>query len=700
MEPNSGSLGRRRSIETSNNPAKSTTPTEDEPVSGEAVETNPQVSGDVPHEQQEYMPDSDNQSAMSLTYRPKKAKRASVQGPRSQNRDKVLSSLAERTTTTTKSNPPPVTTALELPVTKESLGELEVNKIVHNPKLRHDINFNPDLHFRPNTDGEKGKRKLQKANEFWDTLGNQLREYLTNREEFENRHGAIEWTLPAALGAIRGILETLVPERDRISVEETFNVELLMQEIGKAVADLTRLAQWLSGLLKRHCAPMRDSWVDLMVTQISEGDRNQDINLLIEGIKSLLGILEAMKLDVANHQIRCLREILIEDTVQFEQKFFAKKIVAGKLDIQRAHQWFKNSINLLDTESTVDASMRSKAQLWAFFKALVNFTLPSKSSEPVPHTFLFDEDRILKLRSDMLDAINLEICMQLYRDLRAESNSRNASAIGEFNARPSTPVWNANIDSDVMDSEPSSPESSVSSSNSTRGPSGATPAYFLVSQQESSYELRNSLLDILASATPNTNKWTSLSSALALQILRSTPAPLTELPGFESRVASHISNAASPVYQEAERVILSQLHPHLKMLVEAYMPLSNLHVSDAATAPRKANGIAPHIPIMDIPVHKEPIVDMATRIAHIGVLHWRVWGPLAYIDDPEGNDNEISADGDEVTDQTSNRHSAHLYDGFGPLTSSPHLLKNAALLAAGVIGILSDDTQSSCNTFE
>jgi hypothetical protein len=24
---------------------------------------------------------------------------------------------------------------------------------------------------------------------------------------------------------------------------------------------------------------------------------------------------------------------------------------------------------------------------------------------------------------------------------------------------------------------------------------------------------------------------------------------------------------------------------------------------------------------------------MATRLAHVGILHWRVWAPLAYVDD-------------------------------------------------------------------
>jgi hypothetical protein len=188
------------------------------------------------------------------------------------------------------------TASVEPPVTKGTLSELDVNKIVNNPKLRHDINFDPDLHFRPNLDGEKGRRKTEKANNFWETMSTQLQNYLMHREEFEAQLGDAEWCLPATLKAIRGILETLVPQRDRASVEETFNVDLLMQQFRKGVADLVKLALWLSQLLKCHCAPMRDNWVDEMVTQLSNGDRNCDVNMLVAGMKNLLGVLEAMKL--------------------------------------------------------------------------------------------------------------------------------------------------------------------------------------------------------------------------------------------------------------------------------------------------------------------------------------------------------------------------------------------------------------------
>lgn len=188
------------------------------------------------------------------------------------------------------------TTPLEPPVTKLTLGELDVNKIIHSPKLRHDINFDPALHFRPNLDGEKGRRKKQKASDFWVTMRKQIQHYLENRELFEKELNGEDWCLPVTLRTIREILETLVPQRDRASVEDTFNVDLLMQQFRKGVADLVKLATWLSQLIKCHCAPMRDAWVDEMVVQISRGSKESDVASLVGGISTLLGILEAMKL--------------------------------------------------------------------------------------------------------------------------------------------------------------------------------------------------------------------------------------------------------------------------------------------------------------------------------------------------------------------------------------------------------------------
>lgn len=567
--------------------------------------------------------------------------------------------------------------SIEPPVTKGTLSELDVTKIVNNPKLRHDINFDPELHFRPNLDGDKGRRKTEKANYFWDTMRAQLQAFLTDQEQFERELGDSEWCLPATLNAIRGILETLVPQRDKASVEETFNVELLMQQFRMGVADLVRLALWLSQLLKCHCAPMRDNWVDDMVTQLSKGNQTGDVSMLVAGMKNLLGVLEAMKLDVANHQIRCLRPLLIDDTVHFEQKFFMKKIALGKVDIGGAHSWFRRASSLPEAGSSTTAM---NSQTWDFMKAMVNLTLPSKA-ELFPHTFLFDEERLIKLRTDMLDMINLEICMQLYRNLEVQSRSYRddtpATSVSTPCDRADSPAddlmyslptipslhhfdmsrssrpdhrhplrhplgkqsWVPDIEGSRAGSLACSPRSSPSSTASTPDTLPPTPLYLtpVASDSASTSQLRTSLLAILASST-SSNKWEALSPDLALQILRHTTTSLTRLPQFETHLAFHVSNPRSKLYQDAEDHVLAHLHTELKKLVETYTPLSSMQIFEAATAPRVASTSA----AASGNGFKEEVSEMATRMAHIGILHWRVWAPLAYLVDPDAEEEQSS----------------------------------------------------------
>ena len=96
--------------------------------------------------------------------------------------------------------------------------------------------------------------------------------------------------------ALQDVLKTLVPERDHPSVMQNLDVSLLMQQIRKGVLDMVGLANWLAALLKTHCAPMRDEWADRMVQEISLGSLSQNPREIVNGLKTLFCILEAMKL--------------------------------------------------------------------------------------------------------------------------------------------------------------------------------------------------------------------------------------------------------------------------------------------------------------------------------------------------------------------------------------------------------------------
>ena len=547
---------------------------------------------------------------------------------------------------------------LEPPVTKTTLGELDVSKIIHNPKLRHDINFDPELHFRPNLDGEKGKKKQEKANQFWNALMEQLVQFVIDRDGFYKRFGhGNDWCLPLLLKSVKEIIETLVPQRDREFLDEGLNVDLLMQQFHRGVADLESLASWLSSVLKLHCAPMRDEWVDEMYHELSRGNSENDMGELVKGMRSLLNVLEAMKLDVANHQIRCLRPVLIEDTVQFEQRFFTRKMQGGKLSVNAARLWYSEAREYAARvyRGPPMPHMHSFGETAVFFEALSRLILPSTSTESIPNTFIFDEERIIKLRSDMFDSICLEICMRKFEDLERLSSVTQFSYLNDEPIRSCRSSGEFNFNAPPTSRPSSLTFSDGGSNNSSPRNSGIfahQPMVDFAESRSKAANLYSSLLDLLQTAPlaarPD-QRWQSLAPSMALQILRYVNAPHS-LPGFETQLAAWLGDVHGDIFQEVEQQFQQRLLVGLAKRVKDLKNLSGVGLFSAATGgrvPRPApyaqswaegleRGFDGTGSLRD-PREDGGVNDMATRLAHLGILHWRVWANLAYVGDAEGD---------------------------------------------------------------
>ncbi|SPO05673.1 related to SOK1 protein [Cephalotrichum gorgonifer] len=546
---------------------------------------------------------------------------------------------------------------LEPPVTKATLSELDVTKIIHNPKLRHDINFDPDLHFRPNLEGEKGRKKQDRANQFWHMLREQLTDFVVDRDTFHAKHGhGDDWCLPSLLKAVKDIIQTLVPQRDRVYLEEGLNVGLLMQQFNRGVADLEKLASWLSHVLKSHCAPMRDEWVDEMYNELSGGNKNNDMGELVKGMRSLLSVLEAMKLDVANHQIRCLRPVLIEDTVHFEQRFFFKKIESRKLDVGPAKLWYGNACERYSALLTNPTNAQSFGDMTIFFDALSRLLLPSVDEKTVPNTFLFDEERIMKLRSDMMDIINLEVCMKAYEEMEFGYDVVSAlQGLGD-RRRPGTPdsVFSAST-SLASSSRPSSMVLSVAGSANPSPRSSiiipSLPAPDAGRSKLKAQELYSSLIAILQTAPVSTKpmaRWEAIAPAMAVQVFRFTNAPPHALPMIERNITSLVCDVHSARYRELEEYFLGKLIAELAKVVKQFRGLSGVSLFTVAAGGRVQGGsrawdgnqerdggsMAGDVSMRESR-EDEGIEDMASRLAHLGILHWRVWGALAYSEDED-----------------------------------------------------------------
>jgi hypothetical protein len=205
--------------------------------------------------------------------------------------------------------PPPnsngVCEADQPPITKESLAELEPECIRTNPPLRHNINFEEQLQFRPNLDGEMGSVKQAQHAQYWEGLAREIKMWLENNSMPASLPRVRGRKVLQLLATIRDILYSLVPPLDGKAVLDIFDIDLLRQQLVRGSLDFRWLAVWTQKLIKMHCAPMRDQWADEMAAHFKQNASSQTAALFTEGFKSLLSLLEQMKLVSIHMLLSC-----------------------------------------------------------------------------------------------------------------------------------------------------------------------------------------------------------------------------------------------------------------------------------------------------------------------------------------------------------------------------------------------------------
>ncbi|KAK6199549.1 T-complex protein 11-domain-containing protein [Scheffersomyces amazonensis] len=295
------------------------------------------------------------------------------------------------------------------PINLQSLKEIDLHEILKNPQLRHDILFDPQLQFRPNLDGERGKRKKSIIEKYWAEVRLECRQFF----------GPLPSTirinrLPILFATLRDILLSLLPSKDRPQVTEIMDIDLLIQQLHHGSFDFVEMARWLGDVFKSHCAPMRDQWVIEMSTKFEDAYRLGSVDHLVSGLRMIFQILEAMKLDVANHQIRILRPVLIETAVDFERDYFQSLISHHKINITDSLNWFYKKAHKQVTSTTCidDSALKP-----IIVSAIIDLLSCRQMATEFPSTLAFDHTRLVLLRADVRQLVCVQLCMVLYRQL-------------------------------------------------------------------------------------------------------------------------------------------------------------------------------------------------------------------------------------------------------------------------------------------
>lgn len=280
------------------------------------------------------------------------------------------------------------------PININSLKEIELEEIFKNAQLRHDIVFDNQIQFRPNLDGERGIRKKQESQIYWSRIQEVI-------DAGDSKHVLIH----NLFKCLFEILESLIPERDNEELTYGMKIDLDIFEI--EMFDFREFSKKLSIIIKKHCAPMRDKMVDEMENAFQQGKP-------VEGFKLLFGLLEIMKLDVANHQIRILRPILVENSIDFERKYFRK------LNLNSSKRWFRSNQNSLSSTNTDSESKLRSDNQYVLCHSIISLLSCCKPSS-IPVTFNFDFNRLIEFKAKLRELVCLNLCQVLLQQKRSKA---------------------------------------------------------------------------------------------------------------------------------------------------------------------------------------------------------------------------------------------------------------------------------------
>lgn len=306
------------------------------------------------------------------------------------------------------------------PINLQCLKEIDLQEIVKNPQLRHDIIFDPLLQFRPNLDGERGIKKRQLADKYWNDVENEIYVYSQRPDIFRYDNTR----LVPLFDTLRDVLLTIVPQREAHVINNILDTELNVQELLKGSLIMSNLSEWLAQLFKHHCAPMRDAWVDKMSCKFREAEKENTLSKLIDGLRLVFQILEAMKLDIANHQIRVLRTALLSNSVEFEKQYFQSLMSSNRINLKSSLVWFDKKFDESDEKGLFPSEKVSPQDVYKVcVRSVTSLLSCRKMVREYPTSLSFDHARLILLRADIRQIVCLLICRLLFKQLVANDTS-------------------------------------------------------------------------------------------------------------------------------------------------------------------------------------------------------------------------------------------------------------------------------------
>lgn len=309
------------------------------------------------------------------------------------------------------------------PINFKTLSELDLTHVYRNSTFRHNLLFDNNLRIRQKEYSNKNENR-----QYWEQLTAELISIKQNSKIIKRpKYGKL--IAPLCL-EFKKIICSLLPDDTANICEDSLDLYQLIITLSnnecweKNNTNLLKFGCWLELILKNHCAPIRDSIIDEISFSFNNALNQKNNNIensiqfLVNGIELLFKLLETMKIDLLNEQIRTLTPFLLTDLISFEKNYY--------------HIRNKNPpiINFEDmNNNNTGNSIRLKNTKFQIVTNRILQRLSCKDTKiPFPSCLELDNSRLVKIKLQIRQMTCIAISRIFYLELLRKNNNNNRSS--------------------------------------------------------------------------------------------------------------------------------------------------------------------------------------------------------------------------------------------------------------------------------
>jgi hypothetical protein len=268
--------------------------------------------------------------------------------------------------------------------------EKELQGTMEKMVLAHELSVNDSfkLHCHKPTEGSLEqcvKDSLHRA--FWNNLREQL------ESDPPNYTQALD-----LLAEVKQVLLDLVPPHHSMMRDEIngiVDLELMHQQVGHGILDISGYADFIVSILLRLCAPSRDEEVRSLLLYRDN---------IVQLFQNMFRVLEQMKLDLANFQLQMVKPQLLAHAAEYEREKFQQLLSSSHGDLSITRQWLLG----IATERGGSKQHRNSEDIIRLALAKLLFW---PDAEQYPETWHLDVHRLKEMQWGILSLAALCACI-------------------------------------------------------------------------------------------------------------------------------------------------------------------------------------------------------------------------------------------------------------------------------------------------